>query len=169
MAPRITGLNHITLAVRELDRSIAFYRDILGCHLRATWEEGAYFEAGPLWLCLMCDDTLEPGPRPDYSHVAFSVTAADYPALRTAWRPPAGCGETTGARAHRFIFSTLTVTSSNSTSELWKRGWRMIATTRPNASGCWSAEPAGTAAAPYTGFAFSHGTTSADGSGGARS
>jgi catechol 2,3-dioxygenase-like lactoylglutathione lyase family enzyme len=29
----LTGLNHLTLAVRDLPRSIAFYRDLLHFHL----------------------------------------------------------------------------------------------------------------------------------------
>lgn len=44
--PKVLGLNHITLAVRGLDRAVAFYRDVLGLALRKQWEGGAYLEAG---------------------------------------------------------------------------------------------------------------------------
>jgi catechol 2,3-dioxygenase-like lactoylglutathione lyase family enzyme len=70
---KVTGLNHLTFAVNDLTRSVAFYRDLLGCKLRAIWETGAYLEAGSLWLCLSLDQDAERAPRPDYTHIAFSV------------------------------------------------------------------------------------------------
>jgi catechol 2,3-dioxygenase-like lactoylglutathione lyase family enzyme len=77
----ITGLNHITLAVADIDRSLAFYRDILGCKVRAIWTEGAYLEVGTLWLCLSKDDQVRSHPHPDYTHIAFSVPDGAYAAL----------------------------------------------------------------------------------------
>ena len=82
MTTGITGLNHITLAVSDLDRAVTFYRDVLGCDLRARWREGAYLEAGSLWLCLSHDVQAHPSPRPDYTHVAFAVPVENYAALR---------------------------------------------------------------------------------------
>lgn len=70
---RVSGLNHLTLAVTELDRSIAFYRDLLGCELRAHWGDGAYLEAGPLWLCLSRDPAAAEAQRGDYTHYAFDI------------------------------------------------------------------------------------------------
>ena len=74
------GLNHLTLAVSELDRSVGFYRDILGCTLRARWAGGAYLEAGSLWLCLSLDPEAARAARRDYSHYAFDVAPADFAA-----------------------------------------------------------------------------------------
>ena len=74
----ITGLNHITFAVSDLPRSIAFYREILGADLRAEWANGAYLSLGTLWLC------LARGPvdaRADYSHVALGCRASDFPEI----------------------------------------------------------------------------------------
>lgn len=79
--PSVSGLNHVTLAVSVLDRSIAFYRDLLGFTLRAHWRDGAYLEAGALWLCLSCDETGLTDPHPDYTHLAFSVAAEDFAML----------------------------------------------------------------------------------------
>ena len=76
--PSVSGLNHISLAVTDIDRSIAFYRDLLGCALRAFWSDGAYLEAGPLWLCLSRDQAARAGPHPDYTHLAFSVAPEDF-------------------------------------------------------------------------------------------
>ena len=78
---KITGLNHLTFAVSDLDRSVAFYRDLLGCELRAVWTTGAYLEAGSLWLCLSVDDKTRRTPHPDYTHAAFSVDAGEFEAL----------------------------------------------------------------------------------------
>jgi len=90
---RVTGLNHLTLAVRDLDRAIAFYRDLLGCDLRARWDGGAYLEAGALWLCLSVDTATRAEPHPDYTHIAFDVSAEAFPTLServraaaTVWR-----------------------------------------------------------------------------------
>ena len=78
---RVTGLNHITVAVTDLERSVVFYRDLLGFDLRALWKDGAYLEAGALWLCLSLDDRAEGLKRPDYTHVAFDIRAGEFGAL----------------------------------------------------------------------------------------
>lgn len=71
----ITGLNHVTLSVSDLPRSVAFYRDILGGRLAAEWESGAYLELGTLWLCLAQGQV---SPRTDYTHFALSCDVEDY-------------------------------------------------------------------------------------------
>lgn len=48
----LTGLNHLTLAVSDLDRSFEFYRHLLGFTPHARWQGGAYLSLGALWLCL---------------------------------------------------------------------------------------------------------------------
>ncbi|HET6408326.1 MAG TPA: VOC family protein [Chthoniobacteraceae bacterium] len=78
MKAGISGLNHITLAVADVERALAFYRDVLGCTVRAVWDDGAYLEAGSLWLCLSHDENVRSSPHPDYSHIAFSVPEAHY-------------------------------------------------------------------------------------------
>lgn len=74
----ITGLNHITLAIRDLARSIEFYRDVLGLRLAAVWDTGAYLAAGELWLCLSLDDQKAGGPGVDYTHYAFSISRSNF-------------------------------------------------------------------------------------------
>ncbi|NVN10965.1 VOC family protein [Nguyenibacter vanlangensis] len=74
----ITGLSHITLAVAEVERSLTFYRDVLGCTVRALWADGAYLEAGSIWLCLSRDDNVPSSPRQDYTHIAFTVSETEY-------------------------------------------------------------------------------------------
>ncbi len=74
----ITGLNHITLAVSDLRRSVSFYRDILGCQLVSLHETGAYLSAGDLWLCLCLDPAAAIQDRSDYTHLAFSIRTAEF-------------------------------------------------------------------------------------------
>ena len=99
----IAGLSHITLRVSSLSRSIAFYRDVLGGTLRATWKRGAYLELGPVWLCFL-EGT--PSPTDDGSHLAFSVPRESFESLSRAlievdagrWR-----SDTSEGRSHYFL------------------------------------------------------------------
>lgn len=77
----ITGLNHITLSISNLERSLAMYRDVLGCTVAKLTARGAYLEAGDLWLALEVDPDVRSGPLPEYSHIAFSVAAEDFETL----------------------------------------------------------------------------------------
>jgi len=46
--------------------------------LRARWADGAYLEAGTLWLCLSEDADAAGAVRADYTHYAFDVAAEDF-------------------------------------------------------------------------------------------
>jgi catechol 2,3-dioxygenase-like lactoylglutathione lyase family enzyme len=77
----ITGLNHVTLAVCDLDRSVTFYAKLLGFSIRMRSPSSAYLQAGTLWLALVLDPAVRHGPLPEYSHVAFSVPRSALPLL----------------------------------------------------------------------------------------
>ncbi|MDR7090422.1 fosfomycin resistance glutathione transferase [Cellvibrio fibrivorans] len=64
----LRGLNHITIAVGDLDTSFDFYIQLLGFKPLARWDAGAYLSLGDLWLCLSCDTAI---PSQDYSHIAL--------------------------------------------------------------------------------------------------
>lgn len=83
----LTGLNHLTLSVRELARSVAFYRDMLGLRQHARWDRGAYLSAGDLWLCLSLvgQDTAALA-SPAYTHYAFAISQQDFPAFAARLR-----------------------------------------------------------------------------------
>jgi catechol 2,3-dioxygenase-like lactoylglutathione lyase family enzyme len=82
----LTGLNHLTLAVHDLPRSIAFYRDLLHFHLDAQWDTGAYLHVGDLWLCLTLDTAPRDVVAPAYTHYAFSIAQADFAAFCSSLR-----------------------------------------------------------------------------------
>ncbi len=81
----ITGLNHITLAVQDIERSFIFYRDVLGFKPLCKWEGCAYFLIGEaetaIWFCLDRDQNRI--ATPCTTHYAFSVQPDDFETLST--------------------------------------------------------------------------------------
>lgn len=81
----ITSLNHITLAVKDIERSFAFYRHVLGFTPLCKWEGSAYFLVGDpnhfsaLWFCLDRDRDRE--KTQCSTHYAFSVSLEDFKTL----------------------------------------------------------------------------------------
>ena len=70
----VTGLNHVTLSVVDLDRAFRFYSEALGLRPVARWYKGAYFTAGDSWICLTLESDLsERSLNPTYDHIAFTV------------------------------------------------------------------------------------------------
>ena len=69
----IVGINHVTLATRDLDESFQFYHDLLGIPWLAKWRNGVYLLAGDLWLCLSLDVQTKSEPLPEYTHIALTV------------------------------------------------------------------------------------------------
>jgi glutathione S-transferase fosA5 len=76
------GVNHLTLAVKNLERSLAFYSGLLGFEVRMQKGRSAYLEAGSLWLALVVDENVRLGPLLEYTHVALSVSKEGLPVLK---------------------------------------------------------------------------------------
>lgn len=74
----LSGINHLTLAVQSLERSVIFYRETLGFRLAARWKNGAYLELGDLWLCLSLDEKRSMQPWPEYTHYALSISEQEF-------------------------------------------------------------------------------------------
>jgi catechol 2,3-dioxygenase-like lactoylglutathione lyase family enzyme len=70
----VNAINHVTLAVQDLDRSFSFYTGHLGLRPVARWYKGAYLVAGSDWICLSLDPTARNAPLPEYR----AVSAASY-------------------------------------------------------------------------------------------
>jgi len=84
----LTGLNHITLSVKDLELSLYFYHKVLGFKAHAKWDKGAYLSLPGLWLCLSqsqeqgdSDDIRLKQTNQDYTHLAFSLDARNFEAL----------------------------------------------------------------------------------------
>ena len=78
----VTGLNHVTLSVADLDRAFGFYTNILGLQPVARWYKGAHLAAGDLWLCLSLEADIPKRPQnPAYDHIALSVSERDFQPL----------------------------------------------------------------------------------------
>ena len=77
----VSGINHITLSVRNLETSFDFYTNVLGLRPVARWYKGAYLEAGGNWICLTVDSEVRSTCLPEYTHTAFTVSGDDFPRL----------------------------------------------------------------------------------------
>jgi catechol 2,3-dioxygenase-like lactoylglutathione lyase family enzyme len=76
----ITDINHLTIAVTDISRSFAFYKDLLQFKPLVKWDKGAYFLVGSLWFCLNSDEKRK--PHPCYTHYAFSVHPKNFEKMR---------------------------------------------------------------------------------------
>jgi len=79
----IKGLNHITFAVKDLENSFVFYKEILGFNPISKWKNGAYFTAGDTWIALNYDQNVTDSIRNDYSHVAFTCRREEFQTLKS--------------------------------------------------------------------------------------
>ncbi|MGM7700103.1 VOC family protein [Pseudalkalibacillus sp. Hm43] len=78
---QITGINHITLNVRDLKESLHFYEGILNMKRVHLGKTDAYLESGAAWICL-----LEKGHHESESnnesigvdHFAFSISESGF-------------------------------------------------------------------------------------------
>jgi len=74
----LKGINHITIAVSDLDRSITYYHQLLGMTLKARWLNGAYLSVAGQWICLSLDEVCT---NRDYSHLAFDIEVEHFEAF----------------------------------------------------------------------------------------
>jgi catechol 2,3-dioxygenase-like lactoylglutathione lyase family enzyme len=95
----VVGINHATRAVRDLDRSFDFYTGALGLRPIARWDGGAYLLAGNDRVALILDPETRRGPLPEYTHLAFYVSPAEFEETKGrlqgtgVWRESASEGE----------------------------------------------------------------------------
>lgn len=72
----LTGINHITIASKNINNSFNFYKNILGFKPLCKWNNGAYFLVGNVWFCINYDENTL--PTKDYTHIAFDVNQNDF-------------------------------------------------------------------------------------------
>jgi glyoxylase I family protein len=83
-AIRVAGLDHLVLRVADLDRSIKFYGEVLGCHVERRLEEPKLVQlrAGASMI-----DLVPAGEAPqtvearNLDHFAVRISTFDFPAL----------------------------------------------------------------------------------------
>lgn len=78
----INGINHITFAIVDLERSLNFYVNLLGLRLVGRWDKGAYLLAGNQWIALNVDKVKITEPTVDYTHISFNVLSSDFHKLK---------------------------------------------------------------------------------------
>ena len=71
----LQGLNHITIAVTDLEQSLNFYAHLLGMTPHVRWDKGAYLSLNDAWFCLSHDEAK---PSQDYSHIALDVAETNF-------------------------------------------------------------------------------------------
>jgi catechol 2,3-dioxygenase-like lactoylglutathione lyase family enzyme len=112
----ITGINHLTLTVQDLDRSFDFYQNTLGFKPLLKHPRGAYFLAGDLWFCLELASSVPSADPADDTHFAFSVEKTDFAFMAKRIRfSGAIIWKKINPRASRFTFWTPMDTNLNCT------------------------------------------------------
>lgn len=76
----IQGINHLTLTVSSLTRSLSFYIDVLGAILIHRGRTDAYIEWGPVWICLLerGEANRAEAGKAGMDHVAFTISDSDF-------------------------------------------------------------------------------------------
>ena len=77
----ISGINHLTFSVRDLEESVGFYTEALGFRLLARWPRGVHLLAGDAWVVLILDHSTREDALPEYTHAAFTVSAEEFGVL----------------------------------------------------------------------------------------
>ena len=88
---RVEGIDHVALTVRDVARSVAWYRDVLGLERRfeAVWGDfPAIVGAGTTALALFPAPVAEPSPPPgrevlSVRHIAFRVDGETFEQARS--------------------------------------------------------------------------------------
>lgn len=74
----ITGINHITWTVTDIEESFHFYTLVLGFKPVMKSEHSAYFTVGGLWLAIVLGQGRQDSR---YDHMAFQTEPENYQAL----------------------------------------------------------------------------------------
>ena len=73
----VLGINHLTLAVSNVEEAFRFYAGLLGFKPVMKSEVAAYVTVGGAWIALVADGRPA---RENESHIAFDVAEEDFEA-----------------------------------------------------------------------------------------
>jgi catechol 2,3-dioxygenase-like lactoylglutathione lyase family enzyme len=87
MPDLISGFHHVCVKTRDWDRTMAFYRDLLGCREKITWraapQRAAMLDTGDgNYMEVFEDLAYEAAPQGAVFHFAFRTTCLDEAAAR---------------------------------------------------------------------------------------
>ncbi len=82
MAIRVLGIDHVVLRVRDIERALAFYRDVLGCREERRVDDLVQLRAGRALIDLV--DVASPLGREGGAAPAKEGRNVDHVALRIA-------------------------------------------------------------------------------------
>jgi catechol 2,3-dioxygenase-like lactoylglutathione lyase family enzyme len=70
----VQGFSHVTINVKDLDRSLRFYVGVLNMQLVHRGRKDAYLQWGSAWICLQeRPDMADQRPQIGVDHVAFLI------------------------------------------------------------------------------------------------
>jgi glyoxylase I family protein len=75
----VLGIEEIAFEVKDLDRSVAFYQNVIGLPLYSRGLQQAWFRVGEQWLALFTPDRAGSG-----QHFAFRIPPQDAESARRA-------------------------------------------------------------------------------------
>ena len=75
----VLGIEEIAFEVKDLNRSVAFYQDVIGLSLFSRGPERAWFQIGEQWLALFTQDRIASG-----QHFALRIPPQDAERARRA-------------------------------------------------------------------------------------
>ncbi|MFC0238767.1 VOC family protein [Fictibacillus phosphorivorans] len=78
---KVNGINHITIRVSNLEKSVTFYMNVLGAKIVHKGNTDIYLDVGGVWLCLLEIKDAKPMDRNQIGvdHFAFTVSKEHFP------------------------------------------------------------------------------------------
>ena len=76
----VLGIEEIVFEVKDLERSVAFYQNVIGLPLHSRGPQEAWFRVGEQWLALFTPDRIGSG-----QHFAFLIPPRDAERVRRAF------------------------------------------------------------------------------------
>lgn len=75
---KLQAINHLCFSVSDLERSIAFYRDVFEAKLLVKGRKLAYFDLNGLWIALNEEDVDRSTSNRTYTHIAFTMEEEEH-------------------------------------------------------------------------------------------